>query len=372
MASVERGIDAALRNQFKSERDFLFTWLLICTAIVALGVVLEEAELWLPSGKPRLNMVTGDFSAHPLIKWQKRVVKIGWVLIVVGVIGEGLFEATTSIADGELQDFGTILLEDAQNKAGTAKDSSLIANEAANRATKKAQSVENIAKYAQTESLAALASADRAEAKAENVGNMVDEAEASAKRIREIAECLRLQAEYPAGNSRYGPLRTPEYDPLTELDKGGPFWKARIEYEGPLNPKDDLEPSTFANIIACNLRSRDWKLEGDPVNQSPSPVGTENPGIGYRGVTIFVKSAPLNPENNWPIPFMEIIIPTVHGPRPEMAPWYAYFKSSPPRVNDLIRLAQSLHANVVDDPDPDLPEGTMRIRVRANPAKNNQ
>jgi len=43
---------APLRDELTQVRDSFFFLLLICTALVAIGVALEEADNWLPSGRP--------------------------------------------------------------------------------------------------------------------------------------------------------------------------------------------------------------------------------------------------------------------------------------------------------------------------------
>jgi hypothetical protein len=55
-----------------------------------------------------------------LISWKKRIAKLGWLLIVVGVLGEGIYEYSPSIADGVLEEFNDIVLTDAQKEAAFA------------------------------------------------------------------------------------------------------------------------------------------------------------------------------------------------------------------------------------------------------------
>src|SRR5206468_7842040 len=75
-SAITRSLDELVRSDFQSLRDSYFTWLLICTAIVAAGVVLEEFDDW-------------ELISNLL---RKRLAKLGWLLIVLGVIGEGVFE----------------------------------------------------------------------------------------------------------------------------------------------------------------------------------------------------------------------------------------------------------------------------------------
>lgn len=107
-----------------------------------LGVFLEEAELWLPSGKPRLDMTKGILRPSRWHKWKKEIARIGWILIILGVAGEGLFEAAVSSADGMLQDFNDTLLASATEQAGDAATSAKVAHGEADTVKQQADAIE--------------------------------------------------------------------------------------------------------------------------------------------------------------------------------------------------------------------------------------
>ncbi len=138
----------SLRSDLTQVRDCFFWLLLACTAIVAVGVVLEEAESWFPSGKPRLDSIRGIPISPPLIKWKKALVRLGWKLLIIGVIGEGVFEGFTSWADGTLQDFNNTLLAITTEQAGNAMKSAKGAADAASRAQASANATDLDAKDA--------------------------------------------------------------------------------------------------------------------------------------------------------------------------------------------------------------------------------
>ena len=101
-ASVSKAMDIAGRNHWHSLRHAYFVWLLICTAVVALGVVLEEIK---PRVMGAIDPVTGFRAPRPIISViARRIATVGWILIVVGVIGEGAFEALVAGADSHLQE----------------------------------------------------------------------------------------------------------------------------------------------------------------------------------------------------------------------------------------------------------------------------
>src|ERR1700691_3642734 len=115
----------SLRLDLKQIRDCWFYLLLACTGIVVVGVVLEDEEHWFPAGKSRMDMARGIAMPSRWHKWKKRTALLGWVLLILGVGGELLFEAAVSNADGMLQDFNDTLLaittEQASDAATSAK-----------------------------------------------------------------------------------------------------------------------------------------------------------------------------------------------------------------------------------------------------------
>jgi hypothetical protein len=97
-------------------------WLLICTAAVAIGVILEESETiarwrWLLRVAPVWILVK-----QRLKRWVNGLSRIGWVLIVIGVVGEGVCEGLVSTADRWLQEFSNISLVAAQRQADRANE----------------------------------------------------------------------------------------------------------------------------------------------------------------------------------------------------------------------------------------------------------
>ncbi len=150
---LERGIDKTVLRELEHFRDSLFHGLLICTLAVFVGVILEEAEHWLPSGRMRLDASRSIFIPSPLIAWKRALIRLGWILIVIGVLGEGIFEYAAQEADGIVQDFSNILLGTTQASSDLAVDVAATANQRAAEANERASLNEKVAQYLRSENL---------------------------------------------------------------------------------------------------------------------------------------------------------------------------------------------------------------------------
>src|SRR5579872_1046993 len=124
-------IDNFMRADLEHWRGFWFEWLLISSAIVALGVALEFPEVLhdithvvrrrSPIFRcifPKYDDPMGQQGYTP--DWIRLIAFVGLILVVTGVIGEGITEAFISDADGNLQAFSNAMLADAQKEAALA------------------------------------------------------------------------------------------------------------------------------------------------------------------------------------------------------------------------------------------------------------
>jgi hypothetical protein len=80
-------------------RDLYFSYLLWSSGAVAIGVALEGPEV-IHEARKVLCHVKAETPA-----WITLVALIGWTLVVLGVLGEGISEALVSRADGNIQAF---------------------------------------------------------------------------------------------------------------------------------------------------------------------------------------------------------------------------------------------------------------------------
>lgn len=119
----------------------------------------------------------------------KKIAFVGWLLIGLGVSGEGVFEGFQNRAEGQLQTFNAILLRDARLTAGTAKesaqgaaDASSLARDEANRATASSSNALQLAQGARHE----------ADSFATDIKSAKEQAAAAE---RDLADALRQAAD---------------------------------------------------------------------------------------------------------------------------------------------------------------------------------
>jgi len=137
-------LDNAIRNDLQKFSHSLYVWVLVSAFIVAIGVALEGPEL-LHEMWPRLFTCFTLGSVPRLRKFKSVIKKVGfwgWLLVVVGVAGEGIFEMLQNRAEGQLQAFNEILLADAQRMSASAKERAGEADERAADANERAGQAE--------------------------------------------------------------------------------------------------------------------------------------------------------------------------------------------------------------------------------------
>src|ERR1017187_985685 len=81
-----RLLDVAVRTSFQSLRDVYFLRLEICTFAVVIGVFIEEGEYFLSWPRIRQKVpLRLLLPTHRFDKWVRRLSKVGWILILLGV-----------------------------------------------------------------------------------------------------------------------------------------------------------------------------------------------------------------------------------------------------------------------------------------------
>jgi len=109
------------RDALQATADRWFHWLLISSGVVAVGVALEAWEATIDL-KRWYRLKRGRQVAEPNGKsWAIPTAYLGWVLVVAGVVGEGVFEARVSNSDTALRAHDSRMLAQAETDAGEAK-----------------------------------------------------------------------------------------------------------------------------------------------------------------------------------------------------------------------------------------------------------
>jgi hypothetical protein len=117
---ILRDLDELVRTDLQGLRDSYFHWLLIATWAVLIGVLVEGPEVVrdLRDGFLMWRKRPPAHSHHPF--WILILSSVGWFLISVGVVGEGIFESLVSKGDVLVQTFNDILLGAAERQAADA------------------------------------------------------------------------------------------------------------------------------------------------------------------------------------------------------------------------------------------------------------
>jgi hypothetical protein len=176
-SSIVAIADESIKSELEAARDFWFRWLIASTVLVFIGVVLEEAEGWTSYLKRLLPL-------QPITEYRltKKLARFGWILIVAGVMGEGMFEVLVSRADARLHRFDEALLTEGKREAGDAAASAKIAHG-------EADAVKGIADEAREDAKDALS-------KAQSAQRSLAQAESDAAKAQAIASnALRRSAE---------------------------------------------------------------------------------------------------------------------------------------------------------------------------------
>ena len=119
-AEIIRNLDDLVRIDFQGARDSYFLWLLISSGAVAAGVILEGPEVIHESARVLRNLL--DHNERRTPRWIVLVGLLGWILVAVGVAGEGIAEAVVSKTDSQLEFLNRTLLTEEQNRVALANE----------------------------------------------------------------------------------------------------------------------------------------------------------------------------------------------------------------------------------------------------------
>ena len=126
LVQAAQALDLAKTADLEKLRDWYFDCLLVCTAVVGLGLGMEAAEIghdvW---GIFRRKSIERKYWLTPSIDrkeyrardWARVLSAVGWLVIVLGVMGEGVSEAFVHKYDTALSTLNDTLIANTQKEA---------------------------------------------------------------------------------------------------------------------------------------------------------------------------------------------------------------------------------------------------------------
>jgi hypothetical protein len=268
-------LDTAVRDGFQSERYWLFICLLVSTAIVALGCVLELEKFKAATHRP--DVMTGMMRPRRFALTLKAFNHFGLMLVVFGILAEGVFEGLVTAADSWLQTFNDIRLVATQQESEAAADS-------AARAKREADQVTGIA-------TAARSTADNARAGATAAERQVDS-------VRSEAASLRTELDAEKEDLRQ--IRAARYIPDTAnfISAMRPLAGTKYLFWTVAQDADSLRIAILLNSL---LKTSGWiklplpqQKEHDPlamnIFQVSNPAEYIPPERFSAGIRIFISS----------------------------------------------------------------------------------
>jgi hypothetical protein len=292
LSSLVANLDEMVRKDLEAFRAVFFVRLVASTVAVVVGVILEEAQDWMPPVKRilRLDPITE-------YRWAKKLVKLGWILIVIGVAGEGLFEVYVSKADSILSTFNNILLTEARREASDAVLRAATANVEVAEAEKQAAANELEAQQLKAENI-------RLEAIIAPRSLSLDQQQSIADALRKFGKHGVLVKSYGSdgeGSALAGQvIAALQAADIVVADGRGSEIVAG-QFDSGVHVRAPVAELAFAEAIADSL-SAIGKLKVFPVNDPEPRVGAAmggggqsftNPNAAFVTVRVGIKPLPI-------------------------------------------------------------------------------
>jgi len=240
-------LDDLVRSDFESFRNSCFGWLLFSTGVVAFGLLFELPEIWHDSVSAIRSLRKQPQAKTEIPPWVRLLVSVGWLLIVVGVVGEFVADSFVSRADGIIQTFDETLLADAQRKTS-------LAGERAAKAFERAAQTEREASQENERAANALEAAEKARQEAEGFQLQIAQANervAEANRTAESEKLARVELEKQLQPRR---LTVKQKDKLRSLLSSDP---QQIMFGWCMTGSDDC--ADLVNDIGDAFNKAGWK-----------------------------------------------------------------------------------------------------------------
>jgi len=239
--------------QLTATRDLYFSCLLWSSGAVAIGVALEG-----PGVVHETRRVFSHLKTEARA-WVTLVALLGWMLVALGVIGEGISEALVSNADSNIQAFNNKRLAEVVKEAGDAKSSANGAADAADRAEKSASLAKKQAGEASTSSAKA---GHTAAVAAVNARIALNDAGVARKQTLDTAAELRQEHD-----TRIELEKSIQPRNLPMIEAGKNNFEPLLPFLGQkyiLEYVPDIEALRAASRILANVESAKWQLVKQP------------------------------------------------------------------------------------------------------------
>jgi hypothetical protein len=255
---ISQALDLAIKTDLQNLRDWYFDCLLVCTGVVGLGVFMEGFEIlhdmwgifWRKSIELTYWMAPSiDRKKYRAPDWMKLMAGVGWVLIVMGIAGEGVYEGLVSKYDGALSTLNDTLITETQK-----------------------------------ETALALAQAVHADMTASGFNLLIAEARRDAAESKKKTETERLERVKLEAQLAPRRLSSKQMDELATKLK-------TLSAQGQVNiaissAALDAESADFAKDFETAFKAGGWK---------PTIVGWDQ--MGERGLDVGMLSDPFNPKH---------------------------------------------------------------------------
>lgn len=287
-------LDSRVRFDLQTIDDRFFFWVAASAIIVALGCLMEGPEIF-----HELWPKTYPYFAG---RWVKKVALIGWLLVVLGVAAEGVFEIYDHDASGMLQTFDEVLLVEAQHNAGDAQLSASVASDAARTAREQSDAATTASANART--LATGAAKEAGELTQEITDAKKQSADASSKAADAVSRLADAESRLADATQRelaaeveLSRLKTPRS--LTDADALVAAIKPFAGIEFTLQTFGDQESFDLTREISKALHDAGWVQKQPtehPIGLQYFKLGDDKdldniPGCFAVGVEVHVRSA---------------------------------------------------------------------------------
>jgi hypothetical protein len=282
-----RQLDVTMRGDLDCWATFWFWILIASTVAVVFGLLAELPEVWAEVLRPTWRWAKNFFNTrvkkHEFNGWEKVCPELailghtelrsrwkttigasallGWILVAVGVAGEGIAEYFVNDAETELRAFDQAELTETQNSANSAAAAASLADTFSDRADATSKS--------------ALGKSKEANDAADNAQQKAGAAEASADRVSQLEARLEADVESTdliltadAFGHKFRPL---DFNVLVRNSRHA---KVAIVYDA----MGDSETKMFARKLSESLNDFKWQSSAEGITAIP-----------WRGVRIFNK-----------------------------------------------------------------------------------